>query len=90
MPQYVIERDVPEAGDLSPAELRDLSVRSLDVVEELGSEIQWLHSYVTDNRVYCVYVAPDEQLIRRHADAVGIPADRISRVRSLLDPDDYS
>ena len=90
MPQYVIERDVPDAGELTESELQDLSVRSLDVVEELGSEIQWLHSYVTDNRVYCVYIAPDEEMIRRHADAVGIPADRISRVRSLLDPADYS
>jgi hypothetical protein len=86
MQQFVIEREVPGAGSLSESELRDLSVRSLEVLNELGPQIQWLHSYVTEDKVYCVYLAPDENIIREHARRVGIPADRVSAVRRLIDP----
>jgi len=86
MPQYVIEREVPGAGKLSEAELRALSLRSLEVLKGMGPQIQWLHSYVTEDKVYCVYLAPDEDSIREHARRVGIPADRVSAVRRLLDP----
>ena len=86
MQQYVIERDVPGAGKLSESEVRDLSLRSLEVLNELGPQIQWLHSYVTEDKLYCVYLAPDENLIREHARRSGIPADRVSAVRRLIDP----
>jgi hypothetical protein len=86
MPRYVIEREVPNAGSLSEEELREVSLRSLEALNALGPKIQWIHSYVTDNKVYCIYLAPDEEMIRRHADLAGVPANRISRVRHLLDP----
>lgn len=86
MPQFVIERDVPGAGGLSEAEIREMSLRSLRALNELGPQIQWLHSYVTEDKVYCVYLAADETLIREHARRVGIPADRVSAVRRLIDP----
>ena len=86
MPQFVIEREVAGAGKLSESELRDLSLRSLEVLKEMGPQIQWLHSYVTEDKVYCVYLAPDENIIREHARRVGIPADRVSAVRKLIDP----
>src|SRR5689334_6269192 len=86
MPQFVIERDVLGAGTLSEAEIRDLSMRSLEVVREMGPHIQWLHSYVTEDKVYCVYIAPDENSIREHARKAGIPADRVSAVRRLINP----
>lgn len=86
MPQFVIERNIPGAGKLSEAELRDISLRSLEVLKELGPQIQWLHSYVTEDKVYCVYLAPDENIIREHARRLGIPADRVSAVRKLIDP----
>ena len=86
MPQFVIEREVPGAGALSEAEIRDLSIRSLEVLAAMGPQIQWLHSYVTEDKVYCVYLAPDENSIREHARRVGIPADRVSAVRRLIDP----
>ena len=85
MPKYVIERDVPGAGDLSEAQLRELSKKSVQVLHGLGPEIQWLHSYVTGDKVYCVYLAPDETIIQEHAKRVGIPANRISAVRRLID-----
>jgi hypothetical protein len=84
--QFVIERDVPGAGKLSEAQIRDLSMRSLEVLKEMGPQIQWLHSYVTEDKVYCVYLAPDENIIREHARRVGIPADRVSAVRKLIEP----
>jgi Protein of unknown function (DUF4242) len=90
MPQFVIERQVSGAGELSEAEIRDLSVRSLEVLKEMGPGIQWLHSYVTEDKVYCVYLAPDEASVREHARRVGIPADRVSAVRRLLDPVNFS
>ena len=86
MPQYVIEREVPGAGSLSESEIRDLSLRSLQVLADMGPQIQWLHSYVTEDKVYCVYLAPDENSIREHARRVGLPADRVSAVRRLIDP----
>jgi hypothetical protein len=84
--QFVIEREVPGAGSLSEEQIREVSLRSLRTVREMGPQIQWLHSYVTENKVYCVYVAPDEAVIREHARRTGIPADRISAVRRLIDP----
>ena len=86
MPQFVIEREVPGAGKLSESDIRALSLRSLDVLREMGPQIHWLHSYVTEDKVYCVYLAPDENSIREHARRVGIPADRVSAVRRLIDP----
>ena len=86
MPQYVIEREIPGAASLSEAELHEVSLRSLQTLKELGPQIQWLHSYVTEDKVYCVYIAPDEDIIREHARRAGIPADRISAVRRLIDP----
>jgi uncharacterized protein DUF4242 len=86
MPQFVIEREVPGAGKLSDSELRELSIRSLETLRGMGPQIQWLHSYVTEDKVYCVYLAPDENTIREHARRVGIPADRVSAVRRLIDP----
>jgi len=86
MPQFVIERDIPGAGTLSEAEIRELSLRSLDTLKEMGPQIQWLHSYVTEDKVYCVYLAPHEDSIREHARRVGIPADRVAAVRCLIDP----
>lgn len=90
MPKYVIEREVPGAGALSDAQVRELALRSLETLKELGPQIQWLHSYVTEDKVYCVYLAPDEDLIREHARRVGIPADRVSAVRRLIDPANVS
>lgn len=78
MPQFVIEREVPGAGRLSDSELRELALRSLETIRGMGSQIQWLHSYVTEDKVYCVYLAPDEDTIREHARRVGLPADRVS------------
>ncbi|PYS42611.1 MAG: DUF4242 domain-containing protein [Acidobacteria bacterium] len=89
MPQYVIEREIPNAGQLSDAELQEISQRSLKVLGELGPKIRWLHSYVTDNKVYCVYLAADEDTIREHARRGGFPVDRISKVRKLVDPVNY-
>ena len=86
MPKFVIEREVPGAGTLTEAELREVSLKSVNVLGELGPEIQWLHSYVTGDKVYCVYIATDEGIIREHAKRVGLPANRISAVRALLDP----
>jgi Protein of unknown function (DUF4242) len=85
MPQFVIEREIPGAGNLSEAELREVSRKSVSVLKGMGPEIQWLHSYVTGDKVYCVYLAPDEAAIQEHARRVGIPANRVSAVRRLLD-----
>ena len=86
MPEFVIERNIPGAGALSEAELREVSLRSLQTLKEMGPQIQWLHSYVTEDKVYCIYLAPDEETVREHARRTGIPADRVSAVRRLLDP----
>jgi hypothetical protein len=85
MPQFVIEREIPGAGNMTEAELHQVALRSVEVLKELGPQIQWLHSYVTDDKVYCVYMAPDESIIQQHASKVGVPANRISAVRRLLD-----
>jgi hypothetical protein len=90
MPEFVIEREIPGAGQMSEDQIRDISVRSLQVLKALGPEIQWLHSYVTDDRLYCVYLAPDEEAIREHARQLGVPANRISAVRRLIDPRRYA
>jgi Nickel responsive protein SCO4226-like len=90
MPEYVIERDVPGAGNMTEEQVRDISVRSLEVLKGIGPQIQWLHSYVTDDRIYCVYLAPDEEVIREHARKLGVPANRISAVRRLIDPARYA
>jgi hypothetical protein len=86
MPKFVIEREIPGAGNLSDAELKEVSRKSVEVLKGLGPEIQWLQSYVTGDKVYCVYLAPDEATIRKHAKGVGLPANRISAVRRLIDP----
>jgi hypothetical protein len=86
VPQFVIEREIPGAGSLSETQIREVSLRSLQTLAEMGPQIQWLHSYVTEDKVYCVYLAPDEDCIREHARRTGIPADRVSAVRRLIDP----
>jgi hypothetical protein len=89
MPEYVIEREVPNAGTLSEEEIREVSLRSLAVLKELGSSIQWLHSYVTNEKIYCVYLAQDEEKIHEHARRAGLPANRVSAVRRLLNPEKF-
>lgn len=86
MPKFVIEREIPGAGNLTDAELQDISRKSLSVLRGMGPEIQWLQSYVTGDKVYCVYLAPDEATIRKHAKRGGFPANRISAVRRMIDP----
>ena len=86
MPKYVIERDMPGAGKLSPQELHGAAQKSCNVLRELGPQIQWIQSYVTDDKLYCVYIAPNEDLIRKHAQQGGFPANRISRIRGMIDP----
>jgi hypothetical protein len=86
MPKYVIERELPGAGDLSPEALKGVAQTSCGVLREMGPEINWVHSYVTDDKVYCIYIAPDEETIREHAQRGGFPADRISQVRVTIDP----
>ncbi len=86
MPKFVIEREIPGLGNLSDQELRAVSQKSVDVLRGLGPEIQWLHSYVTGDKLYCVYLSPDEKTIREHAKRGGFPANRISAVRRLIDP----
>lgn len=90
MPEFVIERDMPGAGAMTEDQIRDTSVRSLEVLRGIGPQIQWLHSYVTDDRLYCVYLAPDEEAIREHARKLGVPATRISAVRHLINPKKYA
>lgn len=86
MPKFVIEREIPNAGDLSPAELKAISQKSCGVLREMGPAIQWVQSYVTGDKVYCVYIAPNEAMIREHARQGGFPADRVSEVRAMIDP----
>lgn len=88
--QFVIEREIPGAGALTEVQLREVSLRSLEALKLMGPQIQWLHSYVTEDKVYCVYLAPDEDAIREHARRAGIPADRISAVRRLIDPVNFN
>lgn len=86
MPRYVIERGIPGAGALSAQELRAISQKSCAVLDRLGPQIQWVQSYVTDDKVYCVYIAPNEEIIRAHARQGGFPADRVSEVKAIIDP----
>ncbi len=86
MPKYVIERDIPGAGNLSAEELRGISAKSCSVLQNLGPTIQWVHSYVTDDKIYCVYVAPNEAMVREHAKQGGFPANKVSQVREVIDP----
>jgi cell division inhibitor SulA len=86
MPKYVIEREVPGAGKMTPDQLTAISQTSCGVLRKLGSEIQWVNSYVTDDKIYCIYIAPNEELIREHARQGGFPANKISQVRSGIDP----
>ena len=86
MHQYVIERELPGAGKLSPAELKAISQKSCGVLSQMGPQIQWVHSYVTGDKIYCVYRAPNEEMIREHARQGGFPANRVSEVKSVIDP----
>lgn len=86
MPKFVIEREIQGAGKLSSQELRGISQKSCDVLQGLGPQVQWIQSYVTDDKVYCVYLAPNEELVREHARQGGFPANKISRVRAIIDP----
>jgi hypothetical protein len=86
MPQFVIEREIPGAGSLSEAQIREISLHSIETLKQMGPQIQWLNSYVTEDKLYCVYLAPDEEMIKEHARKSGIPANRISAVRRLIDP----
>ena len=86
MPKYVIERDLPGAGLMAPAQLRAVAEKSCAVLRGLGPAIQWVQSYVTGDKIYCVYIAPNEELIRRHAQEGGFPVTRVSEVRAVMDP----
>jgi hypothetical protein len=86
MPQFVIEREMPGVGGLGQDELQGASQKSCTVLRDLGPEIQWVHSYVTDDKIYCIYRAPSEDLIKRHAENSGFPANKISEVRNVIDP----
>ncbi|MHB1327082.1 MAG: DUF4242 domain-containing protein [Gemmatimonadales bacterium] len=86
MPKFVIERDIPGAGNLSPSDLQGISQKSCGVLSAMGPQIQWVHSYVTGDKIYCVYVAPDEDSVREHARQGGFPANRVSRVVTTIDP----
>jgi hypothetical protein len=86
MPKFVIEREIPNVGEMTDSEIRAAAQRSVKVLNDMGSKIQWLHSYVTGNKIYCVYLAPDEATIQEHAKRTGLPANRVSAVRRLIDP----
>jgi hypothetical protein len=86
MPKFVIERDIPGAGQLTPQDLKAISQKSCGVLNSMGPSIQWVHSYVTDDRLYCIYQAPDAATVRRHAELGGFPANRVSQVRTVIEP----
>jgi len=86
MPKYVIEREIPEAGKLSAQQLQAISKKSCGVLKDLGPQIQWVQSYVTDDKIYCVYIAPNEEMVREHAEQGGFPANRVSEVKGIIDP----
>jgi len=86
MPKYVIEREIPGAGKMTPEQLQAVSQTSCGVLRQLGPEIQWVHSYVTDDKIYCIYNAPNEAMIREHATKGGFPANKVSQVRAIIDP----
>jgi Protein of unknown function (DUF4242) len=86
VPKFVIERDIPNAGSLTPDQVQAVSQKSCSVLKELGPQIQWVHSYVTQDKIYCIYIAPNEEMVREHARQGGFPANRISEVRRIIDP----
>lgn len=86
MPKFVIEREIPGVGKLSSTELQAISQKSCGVLAKLGPQVQWVHSYVTDNKIYCMYIAPDEASVRKHAEMGGFPANSVSQVRAVIDP----
>lgn len=86
MPKYVIEREIPGAGNLKPQELQAISQKSCGVLRNMGPQVQWVQSYVTDNKIYCVYIAPNAEAIREHARQGGFPANSISEIRAMIDP----
>ena len=86
MPKYIIEREIPNAGKLTAEQLKGISQTSCGVLRKMGSEIQWLHSYVTSDKIYCVYIAPNEEMVREHAKKGGFPANSVSQVSTIIDP----
>ncbi len=86
MPKYVIEREIPNAGKLTPQELKGISQTSCGVLNKLGPQIQWVHSYVTGDKIYCIYNAPNEEMVREHAKQGGFPANKVSEVKTIIDP----
>jgi hypothetical protein len=86
MPKFLIEREIPGAGGMTQQQLQGISEKSCSVLRNLGPAIQWVHSYVTGDKIYCVYIAPNEQLVREHARQGGFPANRISEIKSIIDP----
>jgi hypothetical protein len=86
MPRFLIERDMPGVGQLTPTDLKAASRKSCDVLRELGPSVQWQHSYVTGDKIYCVYIAPDEAAVREHARRGGFPANRVSEIKTMIDP----
>lgn len=86
MPKYVIEREIPGAGKLSPQQLKEIAETSCGVLIKMGPEIQWIHSYVTDNKIYCVYIAPNKEMVYEHAKQGGFPANSVSEVSAIIDP----
>ena len=86
MPKFLIEREIPGAGKLSAEELQSIAQKSCGVLKEMGPKIQWVQSYVTDDKIYCVYIAPDEAAVREHAEKGGFPANRVSQIRATIDP----
>jgi len=86
MPKYVIEREIPGAGRLTAEELKAISQTSCGVLSNMGPQIQWIHSYVVDDKIYCVYIAPNEEMVREHAKQGGFPANKVSQVRAIIDP----
>jgi Protein of unknown function (DUF4242) len=86
MPKFLIEREIPGAGSMSPQQLQGVAEKSCSVLRDLGPKIQWIESYVTDNKIYCVYIAPDEETVREHAARGGFPANRVSEIKRMIDP----
>jgi hypothetical protein len=86
MPKYVIEREIPNAGDISAADLKAISQKSCSVLQGLGPQIQWVQSYVTDNKIYCIYIAPNKEMVQEHAIQGGFPANSVAEIRTIIDP----
>ena len=86
MPKYLIEREIPDAGNLTPQELQGVSQKSCAVLQSMGPQIQWVQSYVTGDKIYCVYIAPNEEMVREHARQGGFPANRVSQINAIIDP----